>query len=667
MAAKVRSFVVGTAGHIDHGKTSLVRALTGLDTDRLPEEKKRGITIALGFAPWQVAKDLQASIIDVPGHESFVRTMVAGAVGIDVVIFVISAEDGVMPQTREHLNICRLLGISRGVVTLTKVDLLADDPESIELAIDDVRESLADTPFAEAEIIPTSSTTGAGLPQLRRAVTKLIREIPRRDNQGTVILPIDRAFTIKGHGTVITGTLMNGSIAVEKNVGMQLVQVGNGGERRELRARAAQVRGESTDRVTAGSRTALNLGGIPVAEVSRGDVITDGAEVISTDTFHVYAELLSHIQAAWKTGTTVQICAGTAHTVGRLDPLSSSSMPTGGDDVVILPGDAGLVRIRTETPIPIWRGEHVVLRSFSGSEDVVKAHGLTMGGGRVVDPEPSRGRGQRKRWISLGETLRSQDLRAQVLALVADASATGMDRVALQRRIGLHELRNILDGLQDQVQPLGDKRYVAKAEVNRLGAEAISLVDEFHANNPMQPGLGRAAVEGMLPGRVSAEVASAAVDLCIANGTLRVADASGNLARPGKGVLDRDALPPTLRSVAEFYKYRGSKPPTLKEVSAECGLPAKQTLEVVGLLQRAKLLIRVSDDLSFFDEAHATIVREMEAHLTEHGTIDVQAMKEITGLSRKFVVPLLEHLDQLGLTLRRGVYRVPGPKSNVPR
>lgn len=667
MSAKARSFVVGTAGHIDHGKTSLVRALTGQETDRLPEEKQRGITIALGFAPWQVAKDLQASIVDMPGHESFVRTMVSGAMGIDVVIFVISAEDGVMPQTREHLNICRLLGISRGVVTLTKVDLLEDDPDAIELAVDDVREALADTPFADAEIIPTSSTKGTGLEQLRRSVAKLIREVPRRDQKGTVILPIDRAFTIKGHGTVVTGTLMSGSVAVDRTVGLQIVPAGENRDVRDVRARAAQVRGEAADRISAGSRIALNLGGIQVSDVSRGDVITDGPEVVRTDTFHIWAHALAHTQTAWKAGTTVQLCAGTANVVAKIDPLTGEDVSSSGKDVAIAPGESGLVRVRCDAPIPIWRDQKIVFRSFSGAEDIVKQHGLTMGGGHIVDPEPSRGRGQRKRWAALGHAMRSGDATEQVLALVHDAAAVGIDRLALRRRLGVIDIDAAVTRLSDlgQILPVVGDRYVHQDIVRELSDVAVAVVDKFHAENPMQPGLSRAAVEGLLPGRIDPQVANAVVNLAIDSGALRVADASGNLARPGKGVLDREALPPKMQAVEKLYSARGSTPPTLKEVQAECGLNPRETLEVVGALQRAKILIRVSDDLSFHDSTHERLVDDVKTRLRNEGNLDVQAMKDMTGLSRKFVMPLLEHLDQIGITRRAGETRVPGPKSGV--
>ncbi|MBC8067074.1 MAG: GTP-binding protein, partial [Deltaproteobacteria bacterium] len=260
--------VIGTAGHIDHGKTTLVAALTGVHTDRLPEEKRRGITIELGFAPWRVSPELEASIVDVPGHEGFVRTMVAGAGGIDAVLLVVSAEDGVMPQTREHVNVCRLLGVAAGVVALTKIDRLGDDPEAIELAIDDVRTALADTPFATAPIVPCSAVTRVGLDRLTDAMCTLAAKLPRRDASGPVILPLDRVFTIKGHGTVVTGTLLSGAIDLRADAELELVPVGDRRSPRPVRARAAQVRLEGRERIGPGNRVALNLAS-PASAVER--------------------------------------------------------------------------------------------------------------------------------------------------------------------------------------------------------------------------------------------------------------------------------------------------------------------------------------------------------------------------------------------------------------
>ncbi|HEY8375322.1 MAG TPA: selenocysteine-specific translation elongation factor, partial [Nannocystis sp.] len=308
MAKPARDLVLGTAGHIDHGKTALVRALTGVDTDRLPEEKRRGITIDLGFAAWPIGPGLLASIVDVPGHEAFVRTMVAGAGGIDAVLLVVSAEEGVMPQTREHLLICHLLGIRHGVVALTKVDRLGDDPEAIALAEADVRTALAELApgLAAAPVVPCSALTGAGLDALASAIRRVVAAIPPRAVKDRPILPIDRSFVVKGHGTVVTGTLLAGQLEIAADPHLTLVPAGPGRPVRELRARALHVRNSPAARVLAGTRAAVNLAAVGAAELARGDVLTRGHRVTAGDAVHALLDHLPHATRAWRSGTTVQ-------------------------------------------------------------------------------------------------------------------------------------------------------------------------------------------------------------------------------------------------------------------------------------------------------------------------------------------------------------------------
>ncbi|MCA9698126.1 MAG: selenocysteine-specific translation elongation factor, partial [Myxococcales bacterium] len=333
-----RELVLGTAGHIDHGKTTLVRALTGVDTDRLPEERRRGITIELGFARWQLegpkSERWAIGIVDVPGHEALVRTMVAGAGGMDAVLLVISAEDGVMPQTREHLHVCELLGLRHAVVALTKIDRLggegadeAEREELLELAREDVRGELASTAFAEAEIVPVSATTGEGLEELRAAVVRMLRALPGRDRKGAPVLPVDRVFTMRGHGTVVTGTLLSGEIELDKGAGeLELVPQGPGRSRAVLRVRGMQVHGHETDKARAGTRTALNLGNVAVDDLARGDVLTRWSRVVASDRILARVEQLGFGAKPWGgrggRSTALQLCAGTASTAAHLVPLA---------------------------------------------------------------------------------------------------------------------------------------------------------------------------------------------------------------------------------------------------------------------------------------------------------------------------------------------------------
>ncbi len=670
MAKAPRSLVIGTAGHIDHGKTTLVRALTGTDTDRLPEEKRRGITIELGFAAWQIAADLRASIVDVPGHEGFVRTMVAGAGGIDLVILVVSAEDGVMPQTREHLNVCHLLGIEHGVVALSKVDRLEGDQEAIELAVEDVREALVGSVFQSARIIACSGQTGEGLDALRSEIRKLVARLPRRDSHGPVILPIDRVFTIKGHGTVVTGTLLSGVVDLGADNHLRLVPAGAGREPREVRSRGAQVRNADEARVAAGNRLALNLGGIEVSELRRGDVLTRGPTVAATTTVHAMLHHLPGRDAPWTHDTSVQLCAGTAHSPARLDPLWRAPHPDdergSGDDAELPPGREGLVRIRLEQPLPLWRDERLVIRGFS-STTTAGAHddqGLTLGGGVVVDPSPSSGRGQRPRWIALGRALCDPDPASRVRALVHDAGLVGIDRGELERRAGLKDARPQLEALSKgkgaALVPLGGERYVHLESARPLIDRVIAGVDRFHADNPMQPGIGRASAEGLLGARVAPAVAAWAVEQAIARGALQAVDQKGTLARPGKGVPTEGELPEHMQRVLDRYEEAGVTAPTVKEVQAACGLSSRQVLEMIGVLQRTGRLVKITQDISLSRGSHDALVEKIRVHLREHGTIDVQALKAMTGLTRKYAVPFLEHLDQLQLTRRDGDRRVPG-------
>ncbi|MEZ4382471.1 MAG: selenocysteine-specific translation elongation factor [Nannocystaceae bacterium] len=670
MAKAPRSVVLGTAGHIDHGKTTLVRALTGVETDRLAEEKRRGITIELGFAAWPIASGIEASVVDVPGHEGLVRTMVAGAGGIDLLLLVISAEDGVMPQTREHLSICALLGIPAGVVALTKVDRLEGDEEAIELATEDVREALADTPFADAPIVPCSATTGEGLDALRSALRKAIAQLPRRPTDDRPILPIDRVFTIKGHGTVVTGTLLSGHLRPRADSSLELVPVGDGRERRTLRARGLEVRGASHDGARSGTRAAINLAGVATSELHRGDVLTLGERVAPSSVVHALVDHLSHDTGPWEDGAGVELCAGTAHCAGRLDPLAAVDADGGltpaevaGDGLA--PGARGLVRVRLEPAIPTWYGQRIILRRQHATGDV---RGDTIGGGVIIDPEPSAGRRQRPRWIAAAAGLMDPAPTTRARALLTDAGALGLDRRALERRAGILD-----DGADAALAPLVDSgeatalsadRWVRSAAIERLVAQAIAHVDAFHDASPLLPGLGRATLEAALGGRVAADVAAAAVDLACARGELHHFADQGLLTRPGRGLAE-GALPPALATIVALYEDSGIAPPTLKEVEAATGMTSRALLDAISTLQRLGALVRVTNELSLAASSHEVLVAAVREHLRDHGDIDVQALKGLTGLSRKFVVPLLEHFDRVQLTRRDGDRRVAGSRAGL--
>lgn len=737
MATKARALVLGTAGHIDHGKTSLVRALTGVDTDRLPEEKRRGITIELGFAAWTVAPGVVASIVDVPGHEAFVRTMVAGAGGIDAVLLVVSAEDGVMPQTREHLHVCRLLGLRHGVVALTKVDRLGGDLDAVELAEADVRAALGELAprLAEAPIVPCSALTGEGLPALTAAIRKLAQNLDPRDLRDRVILPVDRVFAVKGHGTVATGTLLAGRIDLARDARFTCIPTGQNRRPSELRARALHVRGATHEQISAGNRVALNLGNVATDDLARGDIVTTGRRVDRTRTLLALLTHLPHDDVTWHSGTTLEVCAGTTHVTARLDPLGplSDDLPPEPDDLSpgtptkpprapaprpsnpadlspgtpaastraaatgpgtspartsdlspgtstpptpdlspgtsappprarasVPPGAAAVVRLRLDLPLPTWHGQRLVLRTTRGGE-LARRHGHTVGGGLVLDPRPSDGRGQRPRWLALARAVHGASPTDRVLALLRDAGALGITRDDLEHRAGVVDLEPILKDIAERGLGLAldEQRWLDTAVLPPLATAAVAHVARFQAEHPLQPGLGRSAVAGGLPGRVAPAVAAAAVALAVARGLLH---ADGDLLTVPADEPKSNKFPPQIQSVLDLYLAGGITPPTLRDVQDRTGLGERQALEALSALQRAGAIVRVSPDLSLARVHHEALVDQARSHLRSHGVLDVQAFKDLTGLSRKFVVPFLEHLDRLQISRRQGNNRVPGPR-----
>ena len=700
--------VVATAGHVDHGKSSLVLALTGTDPDRFAEEKRRGLTIELGFAAWELGGGLSASIVDVPGHEAFVRTMVAGAGGIDAVLLVVSAEEGVMPQTREHLLVCHLLGLRHGVVALSKLDRLGGDLEALALAEADVRAALAELApgLVDAPIVGCSALTGEGLPALTTAFRRVAATAPARSLRDRPIVPVDRVFAVKGHGTVATGTLLTGRIDLARDARLQLVRVGDRASR-ELRPRALHVRNRASEQAPAGARVALNLGNVGVDDLARGDVITTGPRVAHGRVLLASLTHLAHDELPWRSGTTVQLCAGTAHTTARLDPLGPlddlseepahsaptdrprrpahpsdlsrepapphdlSRGPASPHDLsrgpanparpTVAPGSRALVRLRLDAPLPLWHGQRLILRSARGGP-AAHRHGHTTGGGVVVDPDPPGGRGQRPRWLDLARALALPDPAARFRALLRDAGALGIDRAALERHAGVTEPEPVLSDMREagEAVALAEQRWVDAAVLPALAAAAAALVARFHAEHPLQPGIGRAAVVHGLPGRVAPDVAALAVAEAVTRGLLR---ADGELlTRPEADPLTVHGFPPKVQAVLDLYRRAGIAPPTLREVQDHTGLGDRQALDALGALQRAGALVRVSPELSLAREHHEALVERAREHLRSHGQIDVQALKTLTGLSRKFVVPFLEHLDRLQVSRRQGDLRFPGPR-----
>lgn len=661
MSSAPRQLVLGTAGHIDHGKTTLVRALTGVDTDRLPEEQRRGITIDLGFAAFELARDLHVALVDVPGHEALVRTMIAGAGGIDMVLLAISAEDGVMPQTREHLHVCELLGLRHGVIALTKIDRLGEgaDDELLALAGEDVRAALAGTPLADAPIVPVSAVTGAGLDALRAALRSVARSVPERSRRGAALLPIDRVFSLRGQGTVVTGTLVAGTLDLRAGEADTIAWFGQGQSRAllgPLRIRGMHSHGRAVERAHAGMRVALALASVGVEELARGDVLTRSERVLASRRVLAQVRVLAGAERALTRRSAAQVCLGTAHTSARLVPLARLNERGELESArELAPGELGLARLYFDAPTPVWAGQRLILRAFTSDRE--QREGLTIGGGTILDPLP--GRGQPARRLALARCLIEGDPLARLLALIRDAGSAGIDELALAQRAGVEKVGELLARApaSARVLALGQGRWADAGLLDARIEQAIAEVDRFHVAHPVATGMPRATLDHTIGGDA---LAGLAIEQALTRGQLRVADRSGNLARPHHGVLDPNDLPAPLPAMLERYAAAGLTPPTLRELADVLGLDPRVAIEHATLLHRHQLLVRVSDDLSYDPRALARVLELVREQLREQGQIDVQALKQRLDLTRKFAVPLLEYLDRIGVTRRSGDVRLPG-------
>jgi selenocysteine-specific elongation factor len=641
--------VIGTAGHIDHGKTSLVRALTGIDTDRLKEEKERGITIELGFAHLTLPTGETVGVVDVPGHERFVRTMVAGAVGIVVVVLVVAADEGVMPQTREHLDICGLLGIARGVVALTKSDLV--DGELRELAAADVAETLRGTFLEGAPILPVSAKTGEGLDALKSAIAAALREVPGKDPEALVRLPIDRVFSMKGFGTVVTGTLWAGRI----KPGDDLVALPSLPGGAPGKVRGVQVHGAAVDEAHAGNRTAINLTQSK-EQLARGQVLVRPGELEAGRLVDVRLRWLATSKRALKRRARLLVHAGTAQTLATLSLLDAHELE---------PGHAGLAQLALDEPMVLLPGDRFILRGFA----LQRHHGTTVGGGVVLRTLGARlRRGTPEALTALRDNERAAtvnngagDVDARVRLEVARAGEAGLARAALQMRLPFTP-RAVDAALAKLSAARAIVRYdkergavIGEAALASLAERAAAAVAAFHAAQPLLPGMPREELR--------AKVTSDGKLLHLVLETL---------AQKGALVADRDTvrlpshdparqkaqagLAPLAERTLALYAQAALQPPRPVEAAASLGVDPRELGPVVDLLVRGGSLVRMKD-LIFHAPAVDALRDKLVAHLKAHTQISPQEWKDLVGASRKFTIPLAEHFDNEKLTMRVGEVR----------
>ncbi len=629
----MKHVVVGTAGHIDHGKTSLVKALTGTDTDRLPEEKARGITIDLGFAFLEEPGGATIEIVDVPGHERFVKNMLAGVGGIDLVMLVIAADEGVMPQTREHLAICSLLRIKSGLVALTKTDLA--EPDWIELVRDDVRSLLASTFLGGCPIVPVSVKTGAGLPELRAALAELAGSVPARATDQTARLPIDRVFTVRGFGTVVTGTLTAGILSVDDRLEVYPRGVGS-------KVRGLQVHGRAVERASAGQRTAVNLQAVERAAVERGDVVAPPGGLLPTILADATLELLEDAPRPLKKRDRVRFHVGTQEVMARVLLVDRGQLEA---------GQVSYGRFRLEAPIVALPGDRFVIRSYSPI--------ITIGGGTLLDIAPPRFK--RKGPALLAHlTLLEKGDPAQVLEEhLKQAGPAGARAADLRARtpFGPERLRELLDELvkAGAIVAVDREWYLHREANDRLRAQTLSLLEAFHAENPLRGGISREELRSRA-GNAQERVFGQLLTSLEAEGVVRSEKDQVRLASHSIRL-----TPEQQRVVsgldAEFVRA-GPAPPSPEEALAKLGVKGNERHELFQLLVAERRLVRVKESLYFHSEALGAIQAKLVAYLQQKKEIGPGDMKDLLGITRKYAIPLMEYFDTQRITVRQGERRV---------
>jgi selenocysteine-specific elongation factor len=613
----MRNIIVGTAGHIDHGKTSLVKALTGIDADRLAEEKRRGITIDLGFAHMRLADDLRIGFIDVPGHERFVRNMLAGAGGIDLVLFVVAADESIKPQTREHFEICRMLAVKQGVIAITKADLV--DPELLELVKLEIDEFTAGSFLENAPKIAVSATTGQGLEDLRSALTTAARAVEEKNAIGWARLPIDRAFTMKGFGTVATGTLISGTLATETEV--ELLP-----EHRRLRVRGLQVYGEPARRARAGERTAVNLVDIDPAEIRRGMVLADPGRFNAVTRIDCRVDLLDSAKPL-KNRAPVHFHIGAAEVEAEVRFLDKRPALKG--------GESAFARVAFAEPVLALPGDRFIIRKFSPV--------TTIGGGVVADISGKRYRA-------------GEDFVERIETLLNGTAAARVELLAAERPFGMEQGTMIaLTGLREIPATANLEKagtwLIPGPRVSELAALLRAKITEFHKRNPLQPGIPKAELKAS----AMAAASNAVFEHALAATTEAVQESEVVRLRSHRIVLREDEH--QARGMIESaFESAGLTAPAIGEVLKSCPLEPTRAKSILQMLLKDGRLIRIHADLVL----HASAVAGLRSQLADRRgqRFSVPEFKEWTGVSRKYAIPLLEYLDREHITVRHGDFRV---------
>ncbi|MGA8538926.1 MAG: selenocysteine-specific translation elongation factor [Terriglobales bacterium] len=630
----MKSVIVGTAGHIDHGKTSLVKALTGIDADRLEEEKRRGITIDIGFAHFELptpdGSTIRMGFVDVPGHERFVRNMLAGIGGIDLVLLVIAADEGIKPQTREHFDICRLLAVRKGITVLTKSDAVdAETLEVVRLEVEDyIRGSFLDP--AHSPIVAMSSLTGAGLDKLKSALAQIASAVTAKDSAALARLPIDRVFTMKGFGTVVTGTLVAGTICKSDDEELELFPSG-----KRVRVRGVQVHGTPAEAAVAGERTALNLAGIATEELARGMTLA------TADTFHSTSQidaLLYLLPSAkpFKDGARVHFHAYTTETIAEARLHGTKQLR---------PGSKAYAQLRFGQPMLLLPGDRFIVRQFSPV--------VTIGGGVVLDASPLTRKQRVEDTLAFLNVMRDGSPEQALAARAARRGAIGLhlDEVSGEMNIRPEEVT----GLAVKAGLIWCNRVLVAAKAfAEIKTDIFQALKKFQDANPLVAGMSKEELRDRV--NLGPEVFYSALEKLAEEKKLEVA---GELVHQhGRGVIMKDEEAESKKIIEHAFASAGLKVPSLKEVLAGLKVDKMRAQKIVTLLLRDKVLIKISEELVFHQSALTDLRQRIGAIKNAEPKINVARFKDMTGVSRKYAIPLLEYLDREHVTRRVGDERV---------
>ncbi len=633
----MKRIIVGTAGHIDHGKTSLVKALTGVNTDRWKEEQERGITIDIGFADLTVG-DVHFGFVDVPGHERFVKNMLAGAHGIDLVMLVVAADESVMPQTREHFDICRLLEVKAGLIVITKTDLVEE--EFADLVEAEVREFVAGSFLAEAPVVRVSARSGQGIEELKRTLATLAARVQLRDDEAVARLPIDRVFTIKGFGTVVTGTLIAGQI----QAGDELELLPADGRR--TRARSLQVHGQTTQTARAGERTAINVQGLEVAEITRGQVLVPAGRLQATSMLDVRLQLLPSAPRTLRSRARVHLHLGTAEVLARVVLLGQSELAAGG---------SCFAQLRLEAPVLALPGDHFIVRSYSPT--------ITIGGGVVVDalPRKHRWRDGAQVVAQLGN-LRAADEHERIALLIEMAGEHGLTHAHIAARSGAPDavIKQAAEAALKARRAVAVTStplfLLARTAFDELAKQVRAQLKTFHQKQPLAAGMGREEIREKIFAHLAPEIFRAVIaQLAERNEVVAEKDllrlATHRVALSAEEQAAKDHL-------ADVFARAGLQPMSLEDAIAQAapqfGIDQQRAQRFAQMLINSGELVRVAE-LIFHRQALDALRPTLQQYKAQHGAkLDVGAFKDLTGISRKYAIPLLEYLDRQRVTRRVG-------------